>query len=528
MTAMSGRVDSITVSKDKICFAGGYGKNGEVRVAWFKVYAFEPCAAVPHNIDPFPAPIATIPAECRNGSFQVAVDRFRDKKDGIYCRYKLAVSDSGDSGLSLLSGVCYPTELDGIALYNYAYPTARTIKGLQVRMIDDAIALGVGHAALNLNLPSIAMPEPGENTITYIMDGEPFYFDEQRLNEFDKKVKGLSDNNIVVTLILLNHPNWQGVGIHPSMEGVLLHPQYDREGFISAFNVVTPEGLKYYKAFVEFVVERYTRPDRKYGRACGFIIGNEVNSQWVWCNAGERPVEEYVREYAIALRTAYYAARKKYSEARVYISLDHFWTLFYQDNSLRCYPGKKVLDILNGLALQEGNFDWSVAYHPYPEDLSRPDFWNDKTAVHSFDAGRITFKNLEMLPAYLSQEEYLFQGRLRHIILSEQGFNSLETEESERLQAAAYCLAYRKVEKTPGIESFILHAHVDNRDEFGLNLGLWRRDKESDDPSAPGSPKPIYYIFKDIDGPKGEEACRFAREVVGEEKWAEILGEDQE
>lgn len=368
MTAMSGRVDSITVSKDKICFAGGYGKNGEVRGAWFKVYAFEPCAAVPHDIGPFPAPIATIPAECRNGSFQVAVDRFRDKKDGIYCRYKLAVSDSGDSGLSLLSGVCYPTELDGIALYNYAYPTARTIKGLQVRMIDDAIAL----------------------------------------------------------------------------------------------------------------------------------------------------------------RTAYYAARKKYSEARVYISLDHFWTLFYQDNSLRCYPGKKVLDILNGLALQEGNFDWSVAYHPYPEDLSRPDFWNDKTAVHSFDAGRITFKNLEMLPAYLSQEEYLFQGRLRHIILSEQGFNSLETEESERLQAAAYCLAYRKVEKTPGIESFILHAHVDNRDEFGLNLGLWRRDKESDDPSAPGSPKPIYYIFKDIDGPKGEEACRFAREVVGEEKWAEILGEDQE
>ncbi|NPV78703.1 MAG: hypothetical protein HPY52_00285 [Firmicutes bacterium] len=318
---MSGRVDSITVSKDKICFAGGYGKNGEVRGAWFKVYAFEPCAAVPHNIDPFPAPIATIPAECRNGSFQVAVDRFRDKKDGIYCRYKLAVSDSGDSGLSLLSGVCYPTELDGIALYNYAYPAARTIKGLQVRMIDDAIAL----------------------------------------------------------------------------------------------------------------------------------------------------------------RTAYYAARKKYSEARVYISLDHFWTLFYQDNPLRCYPGKKVLDILNGLALQEGNFDWSVAYHPYPEDLSRPDFWNDKTAVHSFDAGRITF-----------------------------------------------CLAYRKVEKTPGIESFILHAHVDNRDEFGLNLGLWRRDKESDDPSAPGSPKPIYYIFKDIDGPKGEEACRFAREVVGEEKWAEILGEDQE
>ena len=31
-------------------------------------------------------------------------------------------------------------------------------------------------------------------------------------------------------------------------------------------------------------------------------------------------------QYAVALRTAFYAARKQYSSARVYISLDHLWT----------------------------------------------------------------------------------------------------------------------------------------------------------------------------------------------------------
>jgi len=60
---------------------------------------------------------------------------------------------------------------------------------------------------------------------------------------------------------------------------------------------------------------------------------------------------------------------------------------------------------------------------------------------------------------------------------------------------------------------------VDNRDEFGLNLGIWRRDKCSDDPSAPGSPKPLYEVFRDIDGPRRNEVLRWARSVVGEQNW---------
>ncbi|HHY81678.1 MAG TPA: hypothetical protein GX505_03235 [Clostridiales bacterium] len=160
-----------------------------------------------------------------------------------------------------------------------------------------------------------------------------------------------------------------------------------------------------------------------------------------------------------------------------------------------------------------------MAYHPYPDNIFRADFWNDKTAWYDFNTGKITFKNIEVLSQYLSQEEYLFNGRLRHIILSEQVFHSDENEESEKLQAAAYCLAYRKIAKTPGIDAFILHAHVDNRDEFGLNLGLWRRDKNSEIPNAPGTPKPIYEVFRLIDTPCHEKICEFAREIVGEENW---------
>ncbi len=87
------------------------------------------------------------------------------------------------------------------------------------------------------------------------------------------------------------------------------------------------------------------------------------------------------------------------------------------------------------------------------------------------------------------------------------------------MQAAAYALAYWKVLHTPGIESFILHAHVDNRDEFDLNLGIWRRDKRAESANEPGTPKPVYAIFRDIDGERQAEIFQWAKGVVGEENW---------
>src|SRR6185503_5308339 len=98
--------------------------------------------------------------------------------------------------------------------------------------------------------------------------------------------------------------------------------------------------------------------------------------------------------------------------------------------------------------------------------------WNDDKAFDTLDTPLITFKNIEVLTRYMRQPHLLFEGRIRHIILSEQGLNSEETDESERIQAAAYALAYWKIVRTNGIEAFIYHAHVDHREEFGLNLGI--------------------------------------------------------
>lgn len=479
--------------------------QGEGAAGTLEVYAYQPLEAVTAGGQPAAASIS------EGGKFSITMPRFFNGRDRLYSRFMVR------QGESFIPGVCYATDLIGIAAYDYPFPQAYTIKGLQVHDVEDAIQLGVAHAALNLNQPTVMLPQPSETTISYEMDGQTFYFDGKFFEDFDERVKELSSHGVTVYLILLNSAGWGGLKLQPEMANILIHPNYDSEGFISAFNVVT--GLAHYKAFVEFIAERYSRDDQQYGRVAGYIIGNEVDAAWIWSNAGEKTVEAYMQEYAVAVRTAFYAARKKYSQARVYISLTHHWTLPHITNPLRTYAGRDVIEIMNRVSIEEGSFDWSVAYHPYPQDLRIPSFWNDDKALDALDTPLITFKNIEVLTRYMRQEHLLYDGKIRHIILSEQGLNSEENAESERIQAAAYALAYWKIARANGIEAFIYHAHVDHRDEFGLNLGIRRRDKSSDSPNAPGEPKPIYHVFKGIDGENAEALFADAKKVIGEGHW---------
>ena len=48
---------------------------------------------------------------------------------------------------------------------------ARTVKGLQVQMVDDALELGIGHAALNCDLGQLLALEPGPGDVR-VEDGE--------------------------------------------------------------------------------------------------------------------------------------------------------------------------------------------------------------------------------------------------------------------------------------------------------------------------------------------------------------------
>ncbi len=425
--------------------------------------------------------------------------------DGVCMAYAVETDDG------LCEGIQYVETIED-SLRDYPYPVVDTKKGLQIVDTADAAALGAKHSAINVNQGDFLLPAPEDgNTIEYVLDGRTFYFRKSHVEQMDKVFSDLTAIDCVITFILLNSPRWR-CDIDPAFwQNVLMHPAYtgkgsttaatdgssEGTGLISMFNLVTEEGLWHYRAFIAFLADRYTREDKVHGRVVGMIVGNEVDAGYIWCNAGEMTMEDFTNEYANAMRVTWQTAATFYQNTRIYISLDHFWNSSVDAHQpLRYYNVRDMLVHLNNTARAEGQIPWHIAYHPYPEDLRYPDFWNDKLATPDDDAPIVTFKNLEVLARFTYREEFLLNGERRRIILSEQGFNSHWTPESEILQAAAYGRAYRKVMEIPEIDSFILHAHHDNRGEFGLNLGLVRRKREE---RGMDGPKPMYHVFKAID-----------------------------
>jgi hypothetical protein len=402
----------------------------------------------------------------------------------------------------------------GGSRYSEAYPSAGSKKGLQVEIVEDALTLGVKHAALNFNLCQLVEPSPRADSVSWEYDGQRFTFNRSYVEQLDRQIKALSDRGVLVHLIVLAYQSGD--------EGVnrrMLHPQYDPKApnRLGAFNTVTGEGRRWFTASLEFVAERWSRPDQGHGRIVGYIIGNEVNSHWWWSNMGRVSLEEFTRDYLRAVRLAHSAVRRQSSWARVYVSLEHHWNIRYPaGDAMQAFPGRAFIDLFARSAREGGDFDWHLAFHPYPENLFEPRFWNDKSATQDPDTARITFKNLEQLVSYMERPELRFEGRPRRIILSEQGFHTPKGEDGEGIQAAAYCYAYRKVERLDAIDAFILHRHVDHPHEGGLLLGL-RRYQPSD--PEPRPKKRIYDCFRLADTPEWESAFRFALPIVGLENW---------
>ena len=416
----------------------------------------------------------------------------------------------------------------GASENDYPYPQPPCIKAMSCPYKDDIDRLGVHQALYNVNLPALMTLTPSKDTISYRFGGSEYYFRKDRVEEIDEFMISSHENGMLVTLILLNSPHMFASLNEKALLDKVIHPRYEknaRDAFLSAFDMVREEGQSFFGAFAEFLAERYSRADARYGRALGMIVSNEINSSCVWNNCGETDVTEMCEEYTRAMRIAWLLGRKHYASFRVYVSLDQFFNDSYRPaEPLHSYKGRDVLENIAANCLREGNFGWGVAYHPYPEDLNYPDFWNDRAPRFDFKTPKITFKNMEVLPAFLSRDEFLYEGTQRRIIFSEQGFNSQSgalKELTEKQAAAAYCLAYLKARNIPTLDLFTHHSYIDNPHEFGLNLGIRRYDADREDHR--GEPKPIFGTVCDMDTERESERVRISRDFIGHELFDFLL-----
>lgn len=80
---------------------------------------------------------------------------------------------------------------------------------------------------------------------------------------------------------------------------------------------------------------------KKYGQISNWIIGNEVNNYNTYNYAGSQTLRQYSQIYADQFRLAYNTLVSVYSNARVYISLDHLWNTNYVNGT---FASRKMLD----------------------------------------------------------------------------------------------------------------------------------------------------------------------------------------
>jgi len=445
----------------------------------------------------------------KDGVGMANLGRFADGVDAAFCRFQLIDMLNSRS----IGQARWVENIESLSKRTNAFPSAEGIKGLQcIEDINDAIRLGIKQAALNVTLDQLIDWQGKAGSMSRQVNNQQVFFHANYVAHIDSQLKRLTEAGVVSSLIIYNRIPRIGDG------SPLVHPKTDLDrskSHVGAFNLTTEKGVLLYRAAIEFLADRYSNPINKHGLAKRFIIGNEIQSHWHWYNLGELSMRQVVAEYHKALRLAHLAAHSIHPGIQLYISMDHHWSARMGSNPLRGMSGRYFIETLNAVSNLGGNFDWHVAFHPYPENLFEPKTWLDNTAIASFDTKKITFKNIQVLPAFLQQERFLYKGKRRRVILSEQGFHSADGAKGEIEQAAAYAYAYYRVRHTEGVDAFILHRHVDHPGEGGLRLGL-RSSKD-------GGFRHVYEVFRRADTSEWREAFQFALPIIGVKTWPETL-----
>lgn len=451
------------------------------------------------------------------GNRRTNIARFDGARDRLYAKFELFDSVTSHP----LDPPQHVTDFSLLPQRRGSLGSLTNKKGVTcVLDVDDVVALGAGQVAENIDIGGLLDWQSRDPSLSFAFEGRKVGLRAQGVAQLDTKLKRYRAAGLRVTGILLNY-----VRAQTPRDSPLVHPQTDPATVPmgpAAFNTATPEGFFFYRAILHFLVDRYTRDDAAHGHLAGLVIGNEVQSHWSWYHLGLVDPEVLLREYGVALRVADLATRSVHADFPIYLSLDHHWTLPSAGPRRRGLSGIELLEGVATRARREGDFPWHLAHHPYPEDLGRPAFWEDHSTPLSLDAPRVTFQNLEVLAAWLRQSRYLFDGHSRRIALTEQGFHCAPGAEGELRQAAAYALAWKKVQAIPEIESFLYHRHVDHPHEFGLRLGLREHDGTSN-VNGIGRRRKIWEVMQKAGTPEEENAFAFALPIVGRKDWRSVV-----
>lgn len=452
--------------------------------------------------------------------FKADFDRYAEvdgqRYDRLYSRWVLA--QKSQNGMLICSHGHYADDVK--AKYDLPHEVPASKKGIggfgANRFASDLDSLDITSVTVNMWLGFMSLT-PSDDAIPFDYNGRTYYANRKAIEGFDKTLQYTAARDVIVNAIVLiaSERSFADKAAGRLFE----HPDFDPAGIYTMPNMTTLESLNLYAAAIDFLAERYSRPDKKYGRVHHWIAHNEVDAGWVWTNAGIKTPLRFMDIYIKSMRLLYYTARKYSPHPEVFITLTHYWQSRHNEY---CYPSAQLLELLVDYTQAEGDFKWGVAHHPYPQSLFEPKSWLDDQATFDYDTPQITFKNLEVLDAWIKQPRALYQGKIkRTVFLSEQNPNSKDySEEALREQAAGMAYAMKKLEACDGIDAYQMHGWFDQRAEGGLRIGVRRF---MDDETDPGGRKPAWFVFQAFGTDREDEVFEFAKDIIGIDDWDQVI-----
>lgn len=486
------KVTNVQVTSDKVIIKGNCGGSGTYLLAditpWQDVTELE---KYPYTQD------------LSGGGFTVTVDRIVPNREGI--RYdkvfsKWAVVKVDGDRQTLDSHARYADDV--VPKKSPEAVPLRNKKGFGAGDIDlyfsDCKEMNVGSITMNVVLNDYIKGEGSGYSyggLNYSLGAFKDYVDRvtRRAGEMD----------LVVSAIILCQTN-----------SIFKDPE-NKGGNYTMPNLTTAKAFNLYAAALEHMASTHCTPGN---RISHWIMHNEVDFANEWTNMGDQPMLRYLDRYIKSMRICYNIARQYDQNASVLGSYTHCWAK--ADGN---YAPKKMLEATVAYSEAEGDFRWGVAYHPYPQDLTKPSFWvNDTQATYSMTTRYITFKNLEVIDAWIKQKENLYKGTTKRVLfLSEQGTNSPSYSQTDlALQAAGGAWAWKKVSKLDGIDAIQWHNWADNKAEGGLRIGL-RTFAEGSVSNL--TPKPVWYVWKAAGTAEEDSVFDQYKTILGISDWDSIL-----
>lgn len=486
------KVTNVQVTSDKVIIKGNCGGSGTYLLAeitpWQDVTELE---KYPYTQD------------LSGGGFTVTVDRIVPNREGI--RYdkvfsKWAVVKVDGDRQTLDSHARYADDV--VPKKSPEAVPLRNKKGFGAGDIDlyfsDCKEMNVGSITMNVVLNDYIKGEGSG----YSYGGQNYSLGAFK-DYVDRVTRRAGEMDLVVSAIILCQTN-----------SIFKDPE-NKGGNYTMPNLTTAKAFNLYAAALEHMASTHCTPGN---RISHWIMHNEVDFANEWTNMGDQPMMRYLDRYIKSMRICYNIVRQYDQNASVLGSYTHCWAK--ADGN---YAPKKMLEATVAYSEAEGDFRWGVAYHPYPQDLTKPSFWvNDTQAIYSLNSKYVTFKNLEVIDAWIRQKENFYKGKTKRVLfLSEQGTNSPSYSESDlALQAAGGAWAWKKVSKLDGIDAIQWHNWADNKAEGGLRIGLRTFAEGS---VSDFTPKPVWYVWKAAGTAEEDAVLDQYKTTLGITDWDSIL-----